>query len=131
MAVVLSWEIPNHVVKARLYGNMDVEGTLEFFGGLTPFLRDDGVRVHVFVDDNEVQRMPNLIGFRKALRMAQFDAKKPYLGYFFSIGGNILVKALMPTFASLVGINYKRVNTYDEIITYLKKIDKDFALLYD
>jgi len=118
-----NWYIEGHIVSAEVWGDQTLDEMDQSNADLLEFIEEfDHPTVHVIINDDRLNSIPvSLINLRETLTYSTH----PKLGWVVMTGvpKNSIVDFLVGMLAKLVRARYIRVQSFDEALNYLHKVD--------
>jgi hypothetical protein len=125
MAVELSWHVRNHLIFVRLSGHITFHDLEELYRTTVRSMQaSDAPMVHVLMDDGDITDFPKSIPELRNMMRWQEHHK---LGWVVAYpNNNPLLNFIATVLSQTFGSRYRRVESLEDALTYLR--DADLAL---
>lgn len=121
MPYSVDWFRPNHVIQLELIGNVSLEEAKHINTELLALLGQAETTVHMVADATTLENFPKNI---LQIKNTQAYLQHPKLGWIFFISQpNPLIRFFATTIAQVIGTRLRIVETIDEAVTIIDKID--------
>jgi hypothetical protein len=126
VSITADWYLPNRVFLVRIEGDISVQDAIDSNTAITNMIRAGEAPVYMIVDTAHMGHFPtHLSQFRQVLSYLY----EPKLRTIVVVGGvNILARFIASALTQVARIELKIVNTLDEAIAFLNKLDQNLQL---
>ncbi len=121
MAAKNDWYLDKRIIYSVLEGDLSIDDVIQINDEILELLKHGNERVYLVTDTTKVGRFPvNLTQLSKAIEYL----KEPNLKAVVTIGtNNLLTRFVASTMTQVWHIELKMVNSMDEALAYLFKLD--------